>query len=178
MEVPRHVALSQPHSRSRSHSFCSLRRSCTTTPVSPPARRSSLSSHCSALHLPVSRFSRSRITQALVCLLDKTTTSLVLDTRVLPFSTRFGTLEESSENTRREPSTWSNVGASRCCQCQFPLEVSLSLISRSHSLYGPELTGEFFENRALDDLLFKGETRALPVLGKTFKKAMPWDDIS
>ncbi|GAA5923833.1 ubiquitin-specific protease UBP2 [Sporobolomyces koalae] len=32
--------------------------------------------------------------------------------------------------------------------------------------------------RALDDLLFKGETRALPIQGRTFSKAMPWDDIS
>ncbi|GAA5961224.1 hypothetical protein JCM3765_002875 [Sporobolomyces pararoseus] len=32
--------------------------------------------------------------------------------------------------------------------------------------------------RALDDVLFKGETRALPIGGKTFRKSMPWDDIS
>ncbi|GAA5910694.1 uncharacterized protein JCM6883_003257 [Sporobolomyces salmoneus] len=32
--------------------------------------------------------------------------------------------------------------------------------------------------RALDDALFKGETRALPIKGKTFSRAMPWDDIS
>ncbi|GAA6018600.1 hypothetical protein JCM11491_006159 [Sporobolomyces phaffii] len=41
-----------------------------------------------------------------------------------------------------------------------------------------KVTAVNFVWRAVDDALFKGETRALPIEGRTFKKSMPWDDIS